>query len=67
MASTKRLTAQAQSQLKVLQAALEKDFGQKASGDDIVSALVCGVSAPQLFGMLIALNKHAAKAKDQNS
>jgi hypothetical protein len=60
MASTTRLHPVAQARLKELQLALKRDFGVKASGDDITSALVSEASVPQLVGMLIAFNKHAA-------
>lgn len=63
MASSTRLHPAAQARLKELQAALKRDFGVKASGDDITSALVFGTSVPQLAGMLIAFNKHATETE----
>jgi hypothetical protein len=61
MASSTRLHPAAQARLKELQTALKSEFGVKASGDDITSALVFGASTPQLAGMLIAFNMRAAK------
>jgi hypothetical protein len=46
--------------LIALQAALERDFGRKERLEDIVSALVYGVTAPQATGMLSVFHQHAA-------
>lgn len=48
--------------LKRLQAGLEADEGVKARHEDIVSALVHGVTVPQAAGMLSAFNRYAAAA-----
>ncbi len=60
MANT-RVTPEAQLRLKELQTALQKRFGQKASTEDVASALICGITVPQLAGMLIAYNLDTAK------
>lgn len=69
MASTARISPAAQERLKQLQMALERDFGHKASAEDITSALICGTTVPQLSGMLIAYNREEAAGlgKTQNS
>lgn len=69
MASTTRVSPVAQERLRQLQTALEKDFGHKATTEDIASALICGTTIPQLSGMLIAYNREQAPGpgKTQNS
>lgn len=68
MANT-RVTPEAQLRLKELQNALQREFGQKASTEDVASALICGITVPQLAGMLIAYNLDTATGVtgDQNS
>jgi hypothetical protein len=55
-----RVTPEAQLRLKELQKALQSEFGQKASTEDLASALICGITVPQLAGMLIAYNLDTA-------
>jgi hypothetical protein len=58
-----RVTAEAQLRLKELQTALQSQFGQKATTEDVASALICGITVPQLAGMLIAYNQATADRK----
>jgi len=67
MAATTRIGQDAQERLKALQLALQKDFGQKATAEEITSALVCGTTVPQLSGMLIAYNREAAQLTSDES
>ena len=62
-----RVTPVAQSRLKELQRALQKDFGYRSSAEDIVSALICEISVPQLAGILIAYNKATAETPTEDS
>lgn len=62
-----RLDPTANAQLKELKVALQKEFGLKASGEDIASALICGISVPQAAGMLIAYNKERSEADEKSA
>jgi hypothetical protein len=46
--------------LVALQTALERDHGRKERREDIVSALLHGVTAPQAAGMLPVFHRDAA-------
>jgi hypothetical protein len=60
--TTVRLDGSARSDIDTLLAALRKESGQRTSRDEIVRALVWGVTPAQAAGMLSAYIKHTAKA-----
>jgi hypothetical protein len=57
--TTIRIDAVSKNAVDQLKAGLRRENGLKASRDEIVAALVRGVSAPQVAGMLTAYIKHA--------
>jgi hypothetical protein len=60
--STIRIDTPLRDAIDCLKADLRKENGLKASREEIVGALVCGVSAAQASGMLTAYIKHATDA-----
>ena len=65
--SNVRISSIANCDLKRVKATLQADFGIKASGEEIASALIHGTSVPQLVGMLSAYNKVMADANAAES
>lgn len=62
-----RVTPAALAHLNELKTALQRDFGLKSSTEDIASALIGGISVPQLAGLLIAYNKDTAEKPEQSA
>jgi hypothetical protein len=54
----------ARSHLAALKARLLAEFGERASNEDIVSALVLGTTVPQLAGTLKGYHKHRGASKE---
>jgi hypothetical protein len=65
--SNVRISSLANGDLKGIKSTLQADFGIKASGEEIASALIHGTSVPQLVGMLSAYNKMVAEADADES
>lgn len=64
---TVRLSSVAQADLHRLKSLLQADFGVKATSEDIASALLHGVTGPQLVGMLLAYNQAVASGDDKGN
>jgi hypothetical protein len=64
--TTIRIDAGSKDAVDRLKLDLRRENGLKASRDEIVAALVCGVSAPQAAGMLVAYIKHATDISNEH-
>jgi hypothetical protein len=64
--TTVRLDGPAREDMERLITALRRDIGVKTVRDEIVRALIWGVSPPQAAGMLAAYIKHAEKRRTGN-
>ena len=65
--TTVRLDGPARSDVDKLLSSLRKESGLRTSRDEIVRALVWGVTPAQAAGMLLAYIKHASKGGENGS
>jgi hypothetical protein len=62
-----KIDTSAREHLRTLKARLKAEFGEKASNEDIVSALVFGTTVAQLFGTLKGYHKDRPEAADASA
>ena len=60
MAQTARVHPLVRQRLDDLQAALQREFGQTTGPEEIVAALLHGITLPQLAGMLNTFARYTA-------